>query len=80
MQSIIHIYICTIPVKISLNSVSKTTKKKMLRHTSAIIFLVLYTTQYTEKLWNTRKRVCDTVLEKNPFFLLEFNMEKMDEK
>ena len=27
-----------------------------------------------------QKRLGDTVLEQNPFFLWEFNMEKMDEK
>ena len=40
----------------------------------------LYTLYYTRKQLNKRKRVCDTVLAKNPFFLWEFNMGKMDEK
>ena len=47
-----------------------------LRH----VFLNLYTLYYTRKQLNKRKRVCDTILGKNPFFLWEFNMGKMDEK
>ena len=29
---------------------------------------------------NITKRSCDTIVEKNRFFLWELNMEKMDEK
>ena len=47
---------------------------------SDTFFLNLYTLYYTRKQLNKRKRVCDTVLGKNSFFLWEFNMGKMDEK
>ena len=49
-------------------------------HLSDTFFLNLYTLYYTRKQLNKRKRVCDTVLGNNPFFLWEFNMGKMDEK
>ena len=49
-------------------------------HLSDTFFLNLYTLYYTRKQLNKRKRVCDIVLGKTPFFLWEFNMGKMDEK
>ena len=49
-------------------------------HLPDTFFLNLYTLYYTRKQLNERKRVCDTVLGKNTFFLWEFNMGKMDEK
>ena len=49
-------------------------------HLSDTFFLNLYTLYYTRNQLNKRKRVCDTFLEQNPFFLWDFNMGKMDEK
>ena len=42
--------------------------------------LLFFTSYYTRKQLNKRKRVCDIVLGKNPFFLWEFNMGKMNAK
>ena len=58
---------------------SKKTKKKFLGHASETRVFSFCMPHNTQKLSNTEKLSCGTVLHAYQFFLWEFNMGKMDE-